>query len=210
MSRTSSSNPILQKINGKLLLESPWFKKLSRGVWVFFLFVILGFPAYVISVRVNLFGLFGEMPSLRSIENPTNDLSSELISADGVLLASYFTFNRSQVTYKELSPDLVKTLVISEDHRFYNHSGLDFQAFLRVLKGLITFDISGQGGGSTLTQQLAKNLFTINPELDGTIGKLGKTPRRIIQKTKEWMIAIDLERNFTKEEIIAMYLNTCN
>jgi penicillin-binding protein 1A len=207
---TSSSNSVLQYVKNKLQSESPWFRKLSKAVWIVFLCAIVGIPAYIISVRVNLFGLFGEMPSLRAIENPTNDLSSELISADGASLARYFTFNRSQVTFKQLSPDLVKTLVISEDHRFYDHSGLDFQAYLRVLKGLITLDISGHGGGSTLTQQLAKNLFTINPELDGTIGEMGGMPRRIIQKTKEWMIAIDLERNFTKEEIIAMYLNTCN
>ncbi|MBA4054886.1 MAG: transglycosylase [Marivirga sp.] len=210
MSRVSSSSPFLQKIKGKLLSESPWFKKLTTTVWIFFLCVILGGPAYIISVSINLFGLFGEMPSLKAIENPTNDLSSDLISADGVSLARYFTFNRSQVTFKDLSPDLVKTLVISEDHRFYDHSGLDFQAYLRVIKGLLTFDISGHGGGSTLTQQLAKNLFTINPELDGSIGKMGGMPRRVIQKTKEWMISVNLERNFTKQEIIAMYLNTCS
>ena len=206
----SANNTTTDKIKRTLLLEKPWFKKVIKAIWIIFLCMILAAPAYIISVRVNLFGLFGEMPSLLSVENPTNDLSSELISADGVSLASYFTFNRSQVTPKELSDVLVKTLVISEDHRFYDHSGLDFQAYLRVLKGLITFDVSSHGGGSTLTQQLAHNLFTINPELDGTIGNLGRMPRRIVQKTKEWMIAIDLERNFTKQEIIAMYLNTCS
>ncbi|HWA34984.1 MAG TPA: transglycosylase domain-containing protein, partial [Cyclobacteriaceae bacterium] len=108
----------------------------------------------------------------------------------------------------ELSDDLVNTLVISEDHRFYDHSGLDFQAFLRVGWGLIT--LNPAGGGSTITQQLAKNLYTRNPDksLDGTLAKLGKYPRRVIQKTKEWIISVNLERNFTKHEIIAMYLNT--
>lgn len=210
MVKKVSSSPLLEKLNVKLASESRWFRRLSRGVWIIFLCIILGGPAYIISVSVNLFGLFGDMPSLKAVENPTNDLSSDLISADGVSLARYFTFNRSQVTFKDLSPELVSTLVISEDHRFYDHSGLDFQAFLRVFKGLITFDISGHGGGSTITQQLAKNLFTINPELDGSIGDMGGMPRRIIQKTKEWMIAIKLERNFTKQEIIAMYLNTCS
>ncbi len=210
MSNTNASNRVRQKIRARLRSKSPWFKKLVTVTWIIFAFAVIGGPAYILSVRVNLFGLFGGMPSLRAIENPTNDLSSELISADGASLARYYTFNRSQVMYKDLSRDLVKTLLISEDHRFYDHSGLDFQAFLRVIKGMITFDISGHGGGSTLTQQLAKNLFTINPELDGSVSKLGKMPRRIIQKTKEWMISVDLERNFTKEEIIAMYLNTCN
>ncbi|MCX8492208.1 MAG: transglycosylase domain-containing protein, partial [Cyclobacteriaceae bacterium] len=158
--------------------------------------------------KADLFGLFGGMPSLAEIENPDNDLSSEVLSADGVSLGRYFRYNRSQVHYEELSEDLVNTLLISEDHRFYDHSGLDLPAFLRVFKGLITFNPAG--GGSTLTQQLAKNLYTLNPDkgLDGLLAKMGKYPRRIIQKTKEWIIAINLEDNFTKKEIIAMYLNT--
>ena len=171
---------------------------------------MLGLPTYIFCVRINLFGFFGDMPSLRDIENPENDLSSELISADGISLGRYFRFNRSQVSYNQLSNDLINTLLISEDHRFQEHSGLDFQAFIRVIYGVVTFDVSAKGGGSTLTQQLAKNLFTINPQLDGSLGKLGPIPRRLIQKTKEWIIAIELEKNFTKEEIIAMYLNTCN
>jgi penicillin-binding protein 1A len=137
-------------------------------------------------------------------------LSSEIISADGVSLGRYFRYNRSQVHFEELSDDLVNTLIISEDHRFYEHSGLDFPAYLRVVFGILTFN--PQGGGSTITQQLAKNLYTMNPDrsLDGTLGKLGKFPRRIIQKTKEWIISVNLEQNFTKNEIIAMYLNTCD
>ncbi len=83
---------------------------------------------------------------------------------------------------------------------------MDFWAYPRVLWGLVTF--SSAGGGSTITQQLAKNLYTINPELDGHLAGLGKLPRRVIQKTKEWIISIHLEKNFTKEEIITMYLNT--
>ena len=146
------------------------------------------------------------MPSLKAIENPENDLSSDIISADGVSLGRYFRFNRSQVTYEQLSPELVNTLLLSEDHRFYQHSGMDFWAYPRVLFGIITFN--NKGGGSTITQQLAKNLYTINPELDGHLSKLGKLPRRVIQKTKEWIISIHLEKNFTKEEIITMYLNT--
>ena len=83
---------------------------------------------------------------------------------------------------------------------------MDFWAYPRVLFGILTFNT--KGGGSTITQQLAKNLYTINPELDGHLSKLGKLPRRVIQKTKEWIIAVHLEKNFTKEEIITMYLNT--
>ena len=199
---------IKNKINSLFRIEKPWIRKTIKYVWIAFLCFMLGFPLYIYTVSINLFGAFGEMPSLKEVENPENDLSSEIISADGVSLGRYFRYNRSQVHFEELSEELVNTLVISEDHRFYEHAGLDFPAYIRVLFGLITFN--PQGGGSTITQQLAKNLYTMNPDrsLDGWLGNLGKIPRRVIQKTKEWIISINLERNFTKEEIIAMYLNT--
>lgn len=207
---TSRSIPetIKTKVNEMLAIERTWFKKFVLWFWVAFIAAILAFPLYIYSVSIDLFGLFGGMPSLRAIENPENDLSSEIISADGVSMGRYFRYNRSQVGYYDLSPELVNTLILSEDHRFYQHSGMDFVAYLRVAKGLLTF--SPAGGGSTITQQLAKNLYTQNPELglDGTFSKAGRYPRRIIQKTKEWIISVYLERNFTKEEILAMYLNT--
>ncbi|HEX6223068.1 MAG TPA: transglycosylase domain-containing protein [Chryseolinea sp.] len=199
---------MFQRIHNILSLERPWFDRLVKIIWILLLCFVIGFPLYVYTVRIDLFGLFGGMPSLKAIENPENDLSSELISADGISLGRYFYYNRSQVTSKQLSPDLIKVLLYSEDHRFYNHSGLDLQAYLRVLYGIVTFNASAKGGGSTLTQQLAKNLYTLNPELDGSLAKLGELPKRIIQKTKEWIISVHLERNFTKEEIMTMYLNT--
>lgn len=209
----SSKRTTKRKTNKKniLLTEKKFFSWLIKGVWIVFLCIIIGLPIYVFSVGSDLFGLFGGMPSLKDIENPENDLSSELISADGVSLGRYFRYNRSQVMYDQLSKDLVNTLLYSEDHRFYEHAGLDFPAYMRVLAGLLTFNPS-QGGGSTITQQLAKNLFTNNEEM-GLDGKLvdwfpGKYPKRIIDKTKEWIISVNLEKNFTKEEIIAMYLNT--
>lgn len=202
----SSTKTIRQKINKILLFKKDAFRKVIKGIWITFFCFTLGLPLYVFCVSIDLFGLFGPMPSLTAIENPENDLSSELISADGVSLGRYFRYNRSQVTYEQLSPALVKTLIYSEDHRFYDHAGLDFWAYPRVIWGLVTFRIAG--GGSTITQQLAKNLYTINPETDGLLAGLGKYPRRLIQKTKEWIISIHLEKNFTKEEIITMYLNT--
>ncbi len=204
----SSTETIKNRINKFLQLEKPWFKKIIRYTWILFLCFVLGLPLYIYSVSINLLGAFGEMPSLKEVENPENDLSSELIAADGVSLGRYYRQSASPVHFNELSPDLVNTLIISEDHRFFDHSGLDFPAYLRVIFGLITFN--PQGGGSTITQQLAKNLYTMNPDrnLDGWMAKLGKIPRRVIQKTKEWIISITLEKNFTKEEIIAMYLNT--
>jgi penicillin-binding protein 1A len=189
-------------------IEKPWFRKAVKYAWILFLCIFLGLPLYVYTVSVNLFGLYGGMPSLKEVENPENDLSSELIAADGVSLGAYARYNRSQASYDDLSADLVNTLILSEDHRFYQHSGLDFPSYLRVAFGILTFNM--QGGGSTITQQLAKNLYTRNRDrsLDGAIAKLGGYPKRIVEKTKEWIIAVNLEKNFTKEEIIAMYLNT--
>lgn len=204
----SSKKTIQRKTSTNILaVQKPWFKKLVKAIWISTLCLVLSILLYVYLVKLNVFNLFGGMPSLKAIENPENDLSSELISADGISLGRYFTFNRSQVTYDQLSPDLVNTLLLSEDHRFYEHSGMDFWAYPRVIWGVIT--LNNRGGGSTITQQLAKNLFkTRGNDLDGTLTKLGGPLKILISKTKEWIISVQLEENYTKEEIITMYLNT--
>jgi penicillin-binding protein 1A len=208
-SKKISKKPVLEKRN-PLFFEHRRFRKIVKAIWILFVVILTAAPLYVYIVSIDLFGLFGPMPGYTAMENPENDLSSELISADGVSLGRYFRYNqnRSQIHYDEISPDVIRTLVYSEDHRFYNHAGMDFWAYPRVLWGLLTF--RNAGGGSTITQQLAKNLYTLDPELDGPLADLGAWPRRIIQKTKEWIISIQLERNFTKEEILTMYLNTSN
>jgi penicillin-binding protein 1A len=196
-----------RQIRRYLLVERTWSKKLIRLVWISVAGIAILIPLYVYLVIANPYNLFGEMPSLTQIENPENDLSSELISADGVSLGRYFRYNRSQLRYDQLPPALVTTLVISEDHRFPDHSGMDFWSYLRVAYGLATFN--PQGGGSTLTQQTAKNLFkTRGDELEGRLASLGTPVELLISKTKEWIIAVRLEKNFTKEEILALYLNT--
>jgi penicillin-binding protein 1A len=206
----SSKKTTRRKTSSIFLVQKKWFKTAAKAIWIIFFCAVIGFPLYIYTVSNDMFGLglYGGMPSLKAIENPKNDLSSELISADGVSLGRYFRYNRSQVSYDQLSPNLVNTLLYSEDHRFYEHSGMDFWAYLRVGWGLLT--LNSAGGGSTITQQLAKNLYTKNEDysLDGSVARLGKIPKRVIQKTKEWIIAVTLEKNFTKEEIIAMYLNT--
>ncbi|MGC3945124.1 MAG: transglycosylase domain-containing protein [Chryseolinea sp.] len=199
------SAPDYKKI---LLKKSKWFRRAVIAIWIGLLGIVVGLPLYVFAVGNDLFGIFGGLPSTKSIENPENDLSSELISADGVSLGRYYRYNRSQVRYDQLSPDLINTLVHSEDHRFYEHSGLDFYSYIRVVYGIFTLRSGVKGGGSTISQQLAKNLFdTRGNELDGSI-KFPEPLHVVISKTKEWIIAIQLERNFTKQEIIAMYLNT--
>lgn len=208
---TSPSPGLVHKLRKLAAIERPWFRKVVRIVWILFFCWLFGVPLYIYTVSIDLFGMYGGLPDLKAIENPENDFSSEVLSADGVSLGRYFVFNRAQVRYEDLSPALVKTLVISEDHRFYEHSGMDFWAYLRVAKGMLM--LNPEGGGSTLTQQVAKNLFTQNKELDlnGWIVKdflKGDYPRRAIEKTKEWIISVHLERNFTKEEIITLYFNT--
>lgn len=205
----STTETTKSKINRLLNTRKPWFPKAVKYMWIAFLVIMLGIPLYLFTVSIDLFGLFGGMPDIREIENPKNDLSSELISADGVSLGRYYRYNRSQVAYDELSEDLVNVLKISEDHRFDDHSGIDPTSLARAVFGAVTF--TSQGGGSTLTQQLAKILFTRNAygeSLDGHLAKLGSLPARLIQKNKEWIIAVTLEKNFTKEEILTMYLNT--
>lgn len=209
MSIFKSKKTISRKANDNVLTRTNvWYKRGVKAIWIGFLCIVVGLPLYVLAVSNDLFGLFGGMPGTRSIENPENDLSSELISADGVSLGRYFRNNRSQVSYDQLSRDLVNTLLNSEDHRLYEHSGLDPYAYLRVLYGLVTLEFGVKGGGSTLSQQVAKNLFdTRGDELQGSIKFRGPF-RILVNKTKECIIAVQLERNFTKEEIIAMYLNT--
>ena len=102
-----------------------WKKRLVIIAWVIFLLLFVGLPIYIHSVKADWFGLFGGMPSLAQLENPENDLSSTLYYADGEQMGKYFRSNRSQVGFNDLSPELITTLVTSEDHRFFNHSGLD-------------------------------------------------------------------------------------
>lgn len=166
----------------------------TRKFWIIY--------ASLVALVFILFGIisiggFGEMPSLQELENPESNLASEIFSADQKVIGKYFIENRSNIHYEDLSPHLVNALIATEDIRFENHSGVDFKAVGRVILGFFT---GGKGGGSTITQQLAKNLF----------------PRRenqnifsfTITKLKEWVMAIKLERNFSKQEILALYFNT--
>lgn len=174
-------------------------------LWVLFLGAFISVPTIFYMVRVDAFGLFGGLPSLEDLEKPDSRLSSELFSADGVSLGKYYRDNRTPVSYDELSPELINTLLVTEDIRFKQHSGIDLRGLLRAFTGAITF--SFKGGGSTITMQLAENLYRTNSENQG---KLYSNYRigQIITKLKEFVISAQLERMYTKEEILAMYLNT--
>ncbi|PHS53239.1 MAG: penicillin-binding protein [Lutibacter sp.] len=139
-------------------------------------------------------GVFGTLPSFEELENPEKNLASEVISIDGKTLGKYFKENRTPVNFKDLPENLINALVATEDERFFEHSGIDFKSTLRAV-----IKLGKGGGGSTITQQLAKLLFH---------GEGSKNlPKRILQKFKEYVIAVRLERQYTKQEILTMYLN---
>lgn len=163
-----------------------------------FWLIVAGFFAFVVLLFYGVANeWFGAMPSFEELENPRHNLASEIISVDGRIIGTYFIENRSNVTYREISPNLINALKAIEDIRFEEHSGIDERALARVFFGVITGN--RKGGGSTLTQQLAKNLF---PR-----GRLNKF-QLVIRKFQEWVTAVKLETYYSKEEIIAMYLNT--
>ncbi len=177
-------------------------------MWLAFILGLVGFVLFVVSVNANFLGLFGEMPEFESLENPDSELASELYSADGVLLGKYFRENRTPVTYNELSPNIINALIATEDERFEDHSGIDPRALARVFVKSILLRQKNAGGGSTLSQQTAKNLFKTRS--GDSQGLLSNVPvlRMIIIKTKEWIVATKLESAYTKDEILTMYLNT--
>ncbi|MBT3385382.1 MAG: penicillin-binding protein [Prolixibacteraceae bacterium] len=172
------------------------FKKYIVGFWSFVAFLVAG---NVILFFLIAIGALGFMPSFEELENPRNVLASEIYSADGKVLDKYFIReNRTYVDFKNLPPKLIDALIATEDVRFFSHSGIDLRGLVRVVKGIITNNTSS-GGGSTLSQQLAKMLFPRN--------RLENSLQLALRKFKEWVIAVKLERSYTKEEIILMYLN---
>ncbi|MHC1708605.1 MAG: penicillin-binding protein 1A [Bacteroidales bacterium] len=166
-----------------------------KRFWIFY-FSFLAF-LFLLFIVISLGG-FGFMPSMDELENPKSNLASEIISSDQKVIGKYFIENRSSIHYHELSPHMVNALIATEDIRFDKHSGVDLKAMFRVFYGVITG--RNKGGGSTITQQLAKNLF---PRDENRFFL-----KTVIIKLKEWVTAIKLERNYSKEEILALYLNT--
>ncbi|MDR7211266.1 transglycosylase domain-containing protein [Flavobacterium piscis] len=166
-------------------------KYYQNKFWRIFAYALLSILAFFLFAS---WGLFGSMPSFEDLENPDSNLATEIISSDGVVIGKYFKTNRSQLKYSDLPKNLVEALVATEDARFYEHSGIDGRGTLRAV-----FTLGTNGGASTLTQQLAKQLF------HGEGSRF--LPFRIVQKIKEWIIAIRLERQYTKNEILAMYCN---
>ncbi|NGF56259.1 penicillin-binding protein [Parapedobacter sp. SGR-10] len=178
--------------NNKLTQED--ITQYTRTFWKILIGAVLFVFLFLLSVRL---GIFGKLPSFHDLENPNSNLASEIITEDNKVLGTYYVENRSNVKYSELSPYLVKALISTEDKRFYSHSGIDYWRTVTVVFHTL---MNNKQGGSTITQQLALNLFAERRERN--------TLKRVMQKLQEWITAVRLERNYTKEEIIMMYFNT--
>ena len=167
------------------------FAKYIKWFW---LTILSGTILIILIFLFASWGVFGTLPSFEELENPENNLATEVISMDGKTLGKYAYENRTPVKFKDLPENLINALIATEDERFYDHSGIDIKASVRAVVMM-----GKDGGGSTITQQLAKLLFH---------GEGSKSlPERILQKVKEYVIAIKLERQYTKQEILTMYLN---
>jgi len=178
--------------NSKLTDED--VKKYSRNFWKILIGIFVLGGLFLLSVRI---GIFGKLPTFKDLENPKSNLASEILTDDNRVLGTYYVHNRSNVKYNQLSPYLVHALVSTEDKRFYEHSGIDYSRTITTI--LLTLSGNKQGG-STITQQLALNLFGEQ--------RARNSLKRIMQKFQEWLTAVRLERNYTKEEIVMMYFNT--
>ncbi|MDR6736488.1 MULTISPECIES: transglycosylase domain-containing protein [unclassified Sphingobacterium] len=184
----------MKRVSKKNQLTEADIKRYTFNFWKIIVGVVaIGF-LFILSIRL---GLFGKLPSFSDLENPKSNLASEVITEDHKVLGTYYVQNRSNVKYSELSPYLVKALVSTEDKRFYDHSGIDYSRTFTVIFHTLT---GNKQGGSTITQQLALNLFSD--------GRQKNFLKRVIQKFQEWITAVRLERNYTKDEIITMYFNT--
>lgn len=175
--------------------ENNKIRKYSLAFWSLYLVGVLLVSALFFFIAK---GKLGEMPTFRELENPQSFLASDVISRDHLVLGRYFRENRSTVEYENIPPELIEALIATEDVRFYKHSGIDLRGLARVFKGIITGD-SSSGGGSTISQQLAKMLFP-RQEFENKI-------QLAFRKFKEWVIAVKLEKSYTKKEIMTMYLN---
>ena len=176
-------------------------KKIIKWFWILF-----SVPVLLVIALIGLVWALADIPSFEELENPDSNLATQVIADDvSTILSTFHIENRSFVTYQELSPNLVNAAVATEDVRFYNHSGIDFRSLGRVVFKTLLGGNSSQGGGSTITQQLAKTLY---PRADVSSRIPGVSKLKMVWiKLKEWVTAVKLERSYTKDEIITMYLN---
>lgn len=176
-------------------------KKIVKWFWI-----LVTAPFALVLLALLLVGAFARIPSFEELEHPDNKLATQVLSDNGEVLATFHIENRTYVSYDELSPYLVEAAVATEDARFYRHSGIDMKGLARVFFKTILMRDSSQGGGSTITQQLAKTLYP-RREVNSRVPGWSKV-MMVWTKLKEWITAVKLERDYTKEEIVDMYLNS--
>jgi penicillin-binding protein 1A len=181
-------------VNLKELFFSHPYTKWLKWLWIG---VFAGIAALSLFIWFVSLGWFGELPPLEELENPKTFLASEIYSEDGVLLGKYYLQNRSNASYNDISPNLINALIATEDIRFSRHSGIDFRGAASIVGYAM---IGKRRGASTITQQLAKNLFP-RKRFDNVFNKA-------TTKLKEWITAVRIEERYTKEEVITMYFNT--
>ena len=175
-------------------------KKIIKWFWIVFCA-----PFILVGGLIGLVWAFADIPSFEELEDPESKLATQVIAENGEILTTFHIENRSYVSFEELSPNLVHAAVATEDVRFYNHSGIDFRSLARVIFKTLLGGDSSQGGGSTLTQQLAKTLYP-REDVSSRIPGVSKL-KMVWIKLKEWVTAVKLERSYTKDEIMTMYMN---
>ena len=175
-------------------------KKIIKWFWIVFCA-----PFILVGGLIGLVWAFADIPSFEELEDPESKLATQVIAENGEILTTFHIENRSYVSFEELSPNLVHAAVATEDVRFYNHSGIDFRSLARVIFKTLLGGDSSQGGGSTLTQQLAKTLYP-REDVSSRIPGVSKL-KMVWIKMKEWVTAVKLERSYTKDEIVTMYMN---
>ena len=185
-----------------LFVGRPWYVRILSGV----VSLVVAFVLYLLAVDNNFLWLFGKSPSMQTIQAKRPAQASEIYSADSVMIGKFFSENRTPVSYDAVAPVFWEALIDTEDERFFHHHGIDFQAFVAALKDYVIHHDAR--GASTITQQLAKNLFRTRTEY--STGLLGNIPgiKMLVMKSKEWITALKLEWTFEKEEILTMYANT--
>ena len=208
----ASRGNFLSLAGSKLRRCGAWYAGLYKGKkWyiktlVAFVSFIVAFILYLVAVDINFLWLFGKSPGYSQIKNPVSSQASEIYSADGIMIGKYFNENRTPVKYEEVNPAFWKALVDTEDERFYKHNGIDIIGVFAAMKDAVVHHDAR--GASTITQQLAKNLFRVRTNY--STGLLGGIPglKILIMKSKEWITAVKLEYIFDKQEILTMYANT--
>ena len=168
-----------------------------KKVILIWLTIFSPFIGLFLVIYLTSIGIFGPLPTFEQLESPKNNLATEIISEDGVLLGTYFLENRSNIKHHELPQNLINALISTEDIRYMSHSGIDVRSLARAIFGLIS-GVESSGGASTITQQLARTMYD----------KIIRQDRSIIRKIKELITALNIEQTYTKSEILELYLNS--